>query len=105
MSDRLQQLTKMFEADSADPFLPYGIALEHAKQEDFEAALQWLDKTLQIDPQYCYAYYQKAKMFSELGDEDKAVAVLEEGMNVAVKAGDDHARSEMAELLAAVREA
>ncbi len=100
MTDRLDQLHRLHEADPLDPFLTYGIALEHGKSGRFEEALTWLDRTLGLDPAYCYAYFQKAKMYGELGRDDDARAVLAEGMAAATKAGDDHARSEMAELLA-----
>lgn len=100
MSDRLEKLRNLFNADPTDPFVTYGIALEHGKAERFDEALEWLDRTLGLDEHYLYAYFQKAKMFSELGQDDEARAVLGKGMKMAQAAGDDHARSEMAELLA-----
>ena len=99
MSDRLAQLEKLHAVDPADPFLTYGMALEHYKAERFDDALAWLDRTLALDAHYCYAYYQKAKVLSDIGDDDTAKAVLEAGMASAVEAGDEKARSEMAELL------
>lgn len=103
MSDRLAQLEKLHDADPNDPFVTYGIALEHGKAGAFDQALGWLDKTLAIDAQYCYAYYQKAKMFSELGEDAKARAVLNEGIAIARQAGNadaTHAAEEMGQLLA-----
>ena len=99
MSPRLIQLQKLHAADPRDPFLTYGIALEHAKAGAFDDAITWLDNTLLIDPKYCYAYFQKSKMLSEKGEEEAAKAVLREGMAVAQTAGDAHAASEMAQLL------
>ncbi len=34
MPDRLEQLTKLHEADPSDPFCTYGIALEHANTQN-----------------------------------------------------------------------
>ena len=99
MDDRLEKLTQMHQADPGDPFCTYGIALEHAKAQRYDEALQWLDKTLGLDSQYCYAFYQKAKMLSALDQTEAARDVLKVGMETATQAGDDHARSEMAELL------
>lgn len=99
MTDRLTQLHKLFEADSSDPFLTYGIALEHAKTGEHDEAITWLDKTLELDRNYCYAYFQKAKMLDEKGDSDAAATVLRDGINIARAAGDDHAASEMQELM------
>ncbi|WP_145074789.1 tetratricopeptide repeat protein [Poriferisphaera corsica] len=99
MSDRLNQLQKMFDADPTDPFVTYGIALEHAKTEDFQTAIDWLDKTLDLDKHYCYAYFQKAKMLSELGEDHDAKSVLNLGIKMAVESGDDHAAQEINDLL------
>jgi len=102
MNDRLAQLQDMHASDPSDAFIPYGIALEHFKAGDHAAALTWLDKTLSLDPHYCYAYFQKAKVLSDRGDDDEARAVLETGMRAAVEVHDEHARGEMAELLASL---
>ena len=99
MSDRLEQLSKLYDADPNDPFCTYGIALEHAKAQRYDEALEWLDKTLGLDSQYCYAFYQKAKALSAMGQDGAAREILKIGMETATQAGDDHARSEMAELL------
>lgn len=96
---RLDQLEMLHAADPQDAFLTYGIALEHAKAQRFADAITWLDKTLGIDPHYCYAFFQKAKMLSEQGEEERAREVLRLGMEVAAKAGDAHAREEMGALL------
>ncbi len=99
MTDRLEQLTKLHDADPTDPFTAYGIALEHAKAARHQDALHWLDQTLELDAQYCYAYYQKARIQSETGKHDDARQTLQVGMTTAQQAGDDHAREEMATLL------
>ncbi len=99
MSDRLTQLHRLFEADPNDPFLTYGIALEHAKAGEPDDAITWLDKTLSIDGKYCYAFFQKAKMLDQKGDTDAARQVLTEGIATAQQAGDAHAADEMRELM------
>ena len=61
MSDRLEQLKKLHDVDPNDPFLTYGIALELSKDDLLEEAVTWLDKTIAIDADYCYAYTRKPK--------------------------------------------
>ena len=103
MSDRLEQLQKMHEADPDDPFCTYGIALEHAKAGDGETALQWLDKTLEADADYAYAYFQKGRILGELGRTREAEAILDTGIARARAVGDSeaaHAAEEMTELKA-----
>ncbi len=99
MSPRLTQLHKLHAADPGDPFLTYGIALEHGKTGALDDAIAWLDKTLAIDATYCYAYFQKAKMLDEKGETEAARAILQQGMKAAQAAGDGHAASEMMTLL------
>ena len=99
MSDRLEQLTRLHESDPTDPFITYGIAFEYAKSDQPQQAIDWLNKTLELDPHYCYAYFQKGKAFSALGDEDKAAEAVREGIRVSEEIGDDHARHELADLL------
>lgn len=98
-NDRLEQLHKLHKADPADPFCTYGIALEHAKVEEHDSALEWLDKTLELDADYFYAYFQKAKAFMQKGDDDDAKAALEIGIARANAKGDAHAASEMQDLM------
>jgi Tfp pilus assembly protein PilF len=99
MSSRLIQLEKLHQADPSDPFLTYGIALEHTKAGDMSTAIGWLDKTLQLDPNYFYAYFQKGKALSSLGEEEEARQTLRAGMAAAKAKGDMHAHGEMEGLL------
>ena len=102
MNDRLAQLQKLHAADPADPFLTYGIALELAKAGDEEDAITWLDKTLALDAQYCYAYFQKGRILADLGQTEQAKDVLEAGIRAATAAGDTHAASEIQGLLMSI---
>ncbi|MEX0885238.1 MAG: hypothetical protein WD009_02260 [Phycisphaeraceae bacterium] len=105
MSERLEQLRKLYQADAADPFVTYGIALEHAKAGEQEEALRWLDETLTVDADYCYAYFQKGRLLGELGREAEARQVLAQGVERAQAAGDAHAAGELGALLASIEEA
>ena len=98
MTDRLNTLEKMHAADPADADLPYMIAIEHANAERFDDAITWLDKTLALNAHYHYAYFQKAKMLSELGDDGAAVTILDEGIAKASAASDGKALGELQEL-------
>ena len=102
MADRLAQLMRLRESDPRDPFLTYGIALEHVKLGQTADALHCLDQTLALDSNYCYAYFQKGKLLLNGGDESEARRILQDGLNAAQRAGDQHARGEIAELLASI---
>lgn len=99
MSDRLEQLKKLHDVDPNDPFLTYGIALELSKDDLLEEAVTWLDKTIAIDADYCYAYYQKAKMLGEMGEDKLVAEAIQQGIEAAKRTQDGKALSELSELL------
>lgn len=92
---RLAQLEALLANDPDDPFLRYGIALEHKKAGRLTEALQWLEKTLKADAGYCYAYYQQGQVHEALGEPDAARTAYEQGLSAARAAGDAHAAGEM----------
>ena len=102
MTDRLEQLLKFHEADPDDTFCTYGIAMEHANRGETDQALQWLDKTLAIDADYAYAWYQKARLLHEAGRVDEALAATAEGEAAAGRSEDTHAAEELATLREAI---
>lgn len=99
MSDRLEQLIAFFEADPTDAFAAYAIALEYLKRDDAEQGLAWLDRTLGIDPDYIYAYFQKGQALALAERLDEAKQVLRAGINAAQRTGDAHGQSELETLL------
>lgn len=98
MTDRLEQLQKLFAADPQDADLPYMIALEHGKAGDTDAAIDHLNQTIALNAHYHYAYFQKAKLYDHDGETDEALAVLDEGITLATKSGDSKALGELQEL-------
>ncbi len=99
MTDRLEQLEKLLAADPDDADVTYMIAMEHAKAGDPAAVIDWLNKTLALDENYLYAYFQKAKAQSEQGHDDAAKATLQLGIGKATEHGDAKAQSELSELM------
>lgn len=93
---RLEQLHRLLEKSPKDPFLTYGIALEHKKLGEFEKAVEWLDRTILVDPNYCYAYYQKGQMLEQLGRTGDARSAYQAGIEAARRIRDSHAESEIA---------
>lgn len=96
MGERLDKLLKMLEKQPNDTFLLYGIALEHHKLGNPLAALEFFDRVLALDPNYCYAYHRKGQILEETGDLEGARAAYRAGVEAAERAGDDHAREELA---------
>ena len=71
------------------------------KESPFAVRMMYA-QAIQRDRQYCYAYFHKAKVLSEIGRDDDAKAVLTGAIPIAKQAGDEQAHREMQELLQAL---
>ena len=91
----MRQLQRMLERQPDDPFLLYGMAMEHKKAGDAARALDYLGRVTQKDPNYCYAYYQRGLVHESQGDTDAARQAYQEGIAASERAGDAHARGEI----------
>jgi tetratricopeptide (TPR) repeat protein len=98
-ASRLDKLLKMLDTKPGDPFLLYALGLEHKKLGDKKSAIEYLDRTIQHDWGYCYAYYQKGLILQESGDVDGARRTFGEGIDAAQRKGDTHAAGEIAAAL------
>ena len=97
---RMRQLQQMLHRQPNDPFLLYGLAMEHKKAGAPALALEYFETVLRHDPNYCYAYYQRAQVHESLGEVDAAKLALSEGLQAADRSGDAHARQEIEAALA-----
>jgi tetratricopeptide (TPR) repeat protein len=95
MSARLAQLRKMLEKSPRDPFLLYGVALELKKAGDLRTALEYLDRTLAIDADYMYAYFQKGQILETVGQPNDVKLAYDAGIKRAQAAGDAKALGEL----------
>ena len=95
VTERLGKLQKMLEREPNDPFLLYGIAMEHKKLNAAAAALEFFDRVTRLDPGYCYAYHQKGLMFESAGDTEQAKSAYRAGIAAAKQKGDAHAQGEI----------
>lgn len=99
---RREKLEQLLAAEPDDVFLNFGLAMELTKEGDRDRALAQFDRVLQLDPNYHAAHYHKAATLIELGRTDEARQVLTAGLTAARVAGNTHAESEMADLLASL---
>jgi len=99
---RLEKLHAMLEKSPGDTFLLYAIALEHRKSGDAKSAMEFLDKVIQHDWGYCYAYHQKGQLLESTGDLPGAREAYRQGIDAAARKGDQHAGQEIAAALAMI---
>lgn len=95
MSDRLPKILQMLESKPGDTFLLYAAAMEYKKVNDLARALEFLDRTIQFDPFYAYAYFQKGQVHEMQGDAESARRAYLAGIDAAKQKGDSHAASEL----------
>jgi Tfp pilus assembly protein PilF len=93
--DRLHQLQAMLQKSPDDTFLLYGLAMEYKKKEQPQNALEFLQRVIEVDPLYCYAYFQQGQVYENLGQTDAARLSYHQGIDAATRKGDAHARQEM----------
>ena len=97
--DRIDQLRKFIEANPAEPFPRYALALELKGKGDVEGAARELLELSQRVPDYLAAYLQLGLLLQALGRNDEARATLQRGQQVARKKGDTHTLSELTSAL------
>ena len=93
---RLEKLLDFLKANPNDTFILFALAKEYEKMEDDEKALQYYSQLLAIDENYVGAYYHLGKLKERAGEFQNAFFTYKKGMEIAQKAGDQHALSELA---------
>lgn len=88
----------MLASDPDDPFLHYALALEEVK-EDPQIGLRRLESMNETFPDHVAAYFRRGQILAEAGEVIAATQVLNTGVQVARRIGDDHAVAEMQGLL------
>jgi Flp pilus assembly protein TadD len=96
---RRQQIEEMLAAEPNDPELHYMLAMEHVSGGDDAGAVNCFRELLRLRPDYPPAYHQAGRALQRLDRIAEARAVLQQGIPVALKKGDQHAAGEMQELL------
>lgn len=92
---RIDQLKAFLAEDPGDSFIRYALAKEY---ETIGQMYQARDAYLALkadDPEYVGLYYHLGKLYEELDDLASALATYTEGIDVAKKATDFHALSEL----------
>jgi Tfp pilus assembly protein PilF len=93
--DRIARLKEFLQATPGDNFLKHALALEYIKIGDDNTAQGIFEEILTQDPNYIGSYYHLSKLLERTGDTNAAIKWYEKGMEVARKAGDQHALGEL----------
>lgn len=94
-NERLNQLLDFYKNDPSDSFILFAIAKEYEGLEDWNTSLEYFTKLQLKDPNYVGLYYHLAKLYEILGKNIIAQKTYKDGIDIAQKAGDFHAVSEL----------
>ncbi len=92
--NRLEQLLEFLKEDPNDAFTLYALATEYLKV-DVNQALAYYEKLLAEHPDYVGTYYHAAKLYADLGQNEKADATFQKGLTVSEAAGNRNAHREL----------
>ena len=96
---RRQKLEEFLAQNPNDAFTRYGIALECLREGDVSAAEEHFKALLRANPDYVPGYQMYAQTLAEHGRAEEAKSLLNSGIVVAIRQGNQHAQSEMEGLL------
>jgi len=80
---RITQLFSLIEQQGADAFSTYALAMEYRKAGESREAINWLHKTLELDPEYLAVFYQLAALYASLDDNKNALITYDQGIQLA----------------------
>jgi len=92
---RLKQLLAFHEEDPNDSFVRFALAAEYVKLKRFDEALAAFAELHAKDPSYVGLYFHYGKLLQRLGRPGEAASIYREGISVATRITDFHARSEL----------
>lgn len=95
MITRLSYLLQLLESAPTDAFVLFAIAKEYEKNADLGQAMSYYQKLHAADPSYVGLYYHWGKLCEQQQDFERAIQTYKEGIEIARKASDFHALSEL----------
>ncbi len=93
--DRLQQLELLLKEKPNNAFLLFATGKEYEGLNDLDNALKYYLKLIDVSPDYVGVYYHLGKLYEILEEPQKALKTYEDGIKMAEKQGDAHAKSEL----------
>ncbi len=94
---RLETFRKFVEKSPDDPFARYSLAMGYRALGRGEEAAREFQEIARRQPHYVPTYLMLGQVLESLGRRADAARAYEDGIAAAARAGDDHARSELAQ--------
>lgn len=91
----IDNLETMLGRGQDNALVRYGLGNEHLKLNQYDQAIQHLQKAVQFDPQYSAAWKLLGKAYAGAAQTNEAIAAYESGIRAAEVKGDVQAAKEM----------
>jgi tetratricopeptide (TPR) repeat protein len=101
---RLEQFKEFVELDPSDTFSRYALGMEYMGISEFENAIEQFEHVIRIAPNEAPAYFQAGLASAKLNQKDRAREYLNNGIAVAERIHDRHAKDEMQAALSELEE-
>jgi len=103
--DKIAMLKQILAQQPGDAFARYGLAMAYAAEGDAATALGEFDRLLAEHPDYTAGYFMAAQTLVKTGRPADAQGRLKQGIASAQRTGNQHALSEMQQLLEELEDA
>ncbi len=85
---RAEMFRRLLARDSENPMVLYSLGSELYKEERYSEAREYLSRAVENKPDYSVAYRTLGRALYELGEDDEARQVFDQGRKVAESNGD-----------------
>lgn len=93
--NRIEQLEVFLKESPEDPFLYYALTMEYLKIKDIQKTRDGFENLLSKFPDYVGSYYHYGKFLENNGETASAEQIYKQGIQVATKMRNMHAKSEL----------
>jgi predicted Zn-dependent protease len=97
--DKIAMLKEILAQQPGDAFARYGLAMAYSSEGDLTTAVHEFDRLLAEHPDYTAGYFMAAQTLVKAARGEEAKSRLREGIASATRTGNQHALSEMQQLL------
>lgn len=94
-NNRIEKLLSFLAQDPQDPFIIYALATEYNQLKDKAQAYTYYEILLKDHPKYVGTYYHLAKLLESDMQQERALEIYQQGIQVAREKRDMHALSEL----------
>ena len=93
--DRMEILKNMVAQKPTDAFARYGLSMELVNAGDLEGAAESFQTLIANNPEYAAGYFHGGQTLEKLGRLEDARIIYSKGIEVTIRTGDAHTRSEL----------